>query len=140
MRAGSGDMTVKSWSGGQVQKTFQGHSDSVRSLCELPGIGFVSASHDMTLRIWAITGEVIAELVGHTALVLACAASSSGMIVSGVLCALCCAWFVGCIPGCILYAAVIQQMLMFLGIAAWSAWCFMRNRGAARALCHTTPL
>lgn len=63
---------------------YTGHSDSVRGLCEMPGIGFVSASHDTTLRVWGLNGETLMELVGHTALVYSCAASSSGLIASGM--------------------------------------------------------
>lgn len=44
----------------------------------LPNVGFVSASHDGTLRVWAADGSVLAELVGHTALVYAVAASPDG--------------------------------------------------------------
>lgn len=31
----------------------------------LPGIGFVSASHDCTLRMWDEAGALLAELVCH---------------------------------------------------------------------------
>ena len=57
----------------------------MRGLCNLPGVGFVSASHDCTLRVWTLEGETVANLVGHTALVYTCAASSKGLIASGVL-------------------------------------------------------
>lgn len=46
-----------------------GHSDSVRGLAVYPGVGFVSASHDGTARVWAVSGETLLHLVGHTALV-----------------------------------------------------------------------
>lgn len=46
-------------------------------------MGFVSASHDCTLRVWDLAGETLAELVGHTALVYAAAATANGLIASG---------------------------------------------------------
>lgn len=64
--------------------SYSGHTDSVRGLCEMPGIGFVSASHDTTLRVWSTDGETLTELIGHSALVYACAATSSGLIASGM--------------------------------------------------------
>jgi phospholipase A-2-activating protein len=57
----------------------------VRGLCNLPGVGFVSASNDMTLRVWTLAGDTVAELVGHTALVYSCAATDEGLILSGAL-------------------------------------------------------
>lgn len=83
-RAGSGDKTIKKWSGNVVDRTFSGHTDSVRALCEVPGKGFVSASHDATLRLWGPSGECITVFAGHTSLVYACAASSR-CIASGML-------------------------------------------------------
>lgn len=69
-------MTIKQWSGNVVERTYEGHTDSVRALCEVPGLGFVSGSHDMTLRAWTLAGDCIATLVGHTALIYACAATA----------------------------------------------------------------
>lgn len=76
-------MTIKQWSGNVVDRTYEGHTDSVRALCEVPGLGFVSGSHDMTLRAWTLGGDCIATLVGHTALIYACAATST-VLASGV--------------------------------------------------------
>ena len=81
--AGSQDKSIKQWSGNHAHTTYNGHTDSVRGLCNLPGVGFVSAANDMTLRVWTLTGDTVAELVGHTALVYSCAATSDGLIVSG---------------------------------------------------------
>ena len=81
--AGGQDKTIKQWSGNHAHTTHSGHTDSVRGLCTLPGIGFVSASNDMTLRVWATEGGTLAQLAGHTALVYSCAATASGMIASG---------------------------------------------------------
>lgn len=54
-----------------------------RALAEVPGVGFVSASHDFTLRLWALSGELLSELLGHTAVVYAVAALPSGVVASG---------------------------------------------------------
>ena len=54
-----------------------------RALCWLGGVGFVSGSHDTTLRVWSASGEVLGVLIGHTALVYAVATSSSGLLASG---------------------------------------------------------
>lgn len=72
-------MTIKQWSGNVVEHTYEGHTDSVRALCEAPGLGFVSGSHDMTLRAWTLAGDCLATLVGHTALIYACAATSTAL-------------------------------------------------------------
>ena len=54
-----------------------------RGLALLPNVGVVSASHDQTLKVWTFSGECIAELAGHTALVYACAATADGLVASG---------------------------------------------------------
>lgn len=40
----------------------------------MPGLGFATASHDMTCRVWDSTGGLLAELVGHSAIVYCVAA------------------------------------------------------------------
>lgn len=50
----------------------------------LPGIGFVSGSHDCSLRVWSLEGDVLAELLGHTAIIYHVAATADGLIASGV--------------------------------------------------------
>lgn len=67
-----------------MDATFKGHTDSVRALCEVPGKGFLSASHDATLRLWAPTGQCITVFTGHKSLVYSCAASTS-CVASGAL-------------------------------------------------------
>jgi phospholipase A-2-activating protein len=84
LAAGSGDNTIKQWSGNLAVHTFVGHKDSVRCLCNLPGLGFVSGSHDSTLRVWSLAGDCLAVLVGHQSLVYTCAALPCGKIISGV--------------------------------------------------------
>ena len=43
-----------------------------RGLTLLPGLGVVSASHDQTLRVWTSTGECLATLCGHSAIIYRC--------------------------------------------------------------------
>jgi phospholipase A-2-activating protein len=45
-------------------------------------VGFVSASHDQTLRVWTLGGDCIGELEGHAALVYSVAVSAKGVIAS----------------------------------------------------------
>ncbi|KDO51449.1 hypothetical protein CISIN_1g0043292mg [Citrus sinensis] len=49
----------------------------------MPGVGIISASHDCTIRLWALTGQVLMEMVGHTAIVYSIDSHASGLIVSG---------------------------------------------------------
>ncbi|KAJ7967358.1 phospholipase A-2-activating protein [Quillaja saponaria] len=49
----------------------------------MPGLGILSASHDGSLRLWAISGEVLMEMVGHTAIVYSVDSHESGLIVTG---------------------------------------------------------
>ena len=53
-----------------------------RGLALLNNIGVVSASHDLTLRVWTFEGECIAELVGHTALVYSAACNDDGSLIA----------------------------------------------------------
>jgi phospholipase A-2-activating protein len=46
----------------------------------------VSASHDCSLRVWSGTGEVLSELLGHTAIIYSVAATAEGRIASGEAC------------------------------------------------------
>jgi len=64
-----------------------------RALAILPGVGFVSGSHDFTAKVWALSGEVVSELLGHTALIYAVAALPNGLIATGV----CVCVFVRCV-------------------------------------------
>ena len=43
-----------------------------RGLALLPGLGVVSASHDQTLRVWTSTGECLATLCSHSAIIYRC--------------------------------------------------------------------
>jgi phospholipase A-2-activating protein len=95
--SGSADRTIKKWTdqwwGGPDQKptagtdssrnqspaaTYQGHVDTVRGLALAPGVGFLSASHDCTARLWTFGGETVLVFAGHAALVYAVAAMANG--------------------------------------------------------------
>lgn len=39
--------------------------------------------NDSSIRLWALTGEVLLEMVGHTAIVYSVDAHKSGLVVSG---------------------------------------------------------
>lgn len=50
----------------------------------LPGLGgFVSGSHDCSLRVWTLQGDCLAEMHGHSAIIYAVAATATGLIASG---------------------------------------------------------
>jgi WD40 repeat protein len=47
----AGDGTIRQWQGATCVNTFKGHTDTVRGLAPLPGVGFVSGSHDFTCKV-----------------------------------------------------------------------------------------
>ncbi|CAK9140681.1 unnamed protein product [Ilex paraguariensis] len=57
--------------------------DTVRGLAVMPGLGILSASHDGSIRLWALSGEVLMDMVGHSSIVYSVDAHASGLIVSG---------------------------------------------------------
>uniref|UniRef100_A0A2N9ECM6 PUL domain-containing protein n=1 Tax=Fagus sylvatica TaxID=28930 RepID=A0A2N9ECM6_FAGSY len=57
-------------------------SDTVRGLAVMSDLGILSASHDGSIRLWAISGEVLMEMVGHTSIVYSADSHISGLIVS----------------------------------------------------------
>ncbi|KAH9695976.1 phospholipase a2-activating protein [Citrus sinensis] len=93
------DSTLKRWRKGKLVEFWEAHnapiqtviripsgeivSDTVRGLSVMPGVGIISASHDCTIRLWALTGQVLMEMVGHTAIVYSIDSHASGLIVSG---------------------------------------------------------
>ncbi|XP_031259128.1 phospholipase A-2-activating protein-like, partial [Pistacia vera] len=81
--SGSSDTTLKLWKGKTCVHTFTGHTDTVRGLAVMPGVGILSASHDCSIRLWTLTGQVLMEMVGHTAIVYSVDYHASGLIVSG---------------------------------------------------------
>eukprot|EP00191_Tetraselmis_sp_GSL018_P010623 CAMPEP_0177617532 /NCGR_PEP_ID=MMETSP0419_2-20121207/24957_1 /TAXON_ID=582737 /ORGANISM="Tetraselmis sp., Strain GSL018" /LENGTH=392 /DNA_ID=CAMNT_0019116099 /DNA_START=165 /DNA_END=1341 /DNA_ORIENTATION=- len=80
--SGSGDATIRRWNGGRCVATLRGHTDTVRGLAEFPNLGFVSASHDQTLKVWTYGGELAADLIGHQALVYAAAVVAETLVAS----------------------------------------------------------
>ncbi|KAF3622024.1 hypothetical protein FXO38_31543 [Capsicum annuum] len=58
-------------------------TDTVRGLAAMPSLGVLSASHDGSIRLWELSGQVLLEMVGHTAIVYSVDAHASGLIVSG---------------------------------------------------------
>ena len=53
---------IKLWQGEQCVRTYEGHSDVVRSLALVSGIGFISASNDGTVRMWELGGSCLEVL------------------------------------------------------------------------------
>jgi len=46
LTAASADKTIRHWRGDKQIGVFERHSDVVRSLCEIPGLGFASCGND----------------------------------------------------------------------------------------------
>lgn len=42
----SADKTIRLWKNGKLSHVYQGHTDAVRGLALVPGVGFVSCSND----------------------------------------------------------------------------------------------
>ena len=78
----SADKTIRMWKEGKEVQRFVGHQDVVRSLIEMPSLGFASCSNDSCIRIWTLNGECIRECYGHTAFVYSLALLPTGEIVS----------------------------------------------------------
>ncbi|KAJ3336812.1 hypothetical protein HDU93_002127 [Gonapodya sp. JEL0774] len=80
----SADKTIKRWNvTGKCLNTYEGHTDAVRALAEVPGVGFASAGNDMTVRIWTLDGDSLRVLEGHSSFVYSLVVSShSGELVS----------------------------------------------------------
>ncbi|EFJ25455.1 hypothetical protein SELMODRAFT_98884 [Selaginella moellendorffii] len=105
--AGSTDTTIKYWKGSMFTKSLDAHTDTVRGLALMPNLGFLSASHDCTVKLWSYAGEQLLEMVGHTAIVYSVAGHLSGDVASGSDDGYCKIWRGGvCIqslehPGCV---------------------------------------
>jgi len=70
---GSGDGSIKMWRDGKEIKNIEhAHTAPVRSLTELPGMGFISTSNDCILKIWT-QGECVHQFAAHDNLVYSCA-------------------------------------------------------------------
>jgi phospholipase A-2-activating protein len=74
----SADHTCKLWKGEACVTTFTGHTDVVRGLALLPDVGFLSASNDGTVRLWALTGDCLRVLCASETFVYSVAVLPSG--------------------------------------------------------------
>ncbi|EMS65509.1 Ubiquitin homeostasis protein lub1 [Triticum urartu] len=100
--SGGMDTLVLLWNlhTGEVVGTMKGHTSQVQVIpplnfgkegfvyihslgMQMPGMGILSASHDGTIKLWALTGQPLLEMIGHTSLVYSVDAHSSGLIASG---------------------------------------------------------
>ena len=75
---GSGDRTIKRWSGEDCTHTYTGHSDVVRSLAYVSGIGFLSASNDGTVRLWELSGSCLSVFAASETFVYSVSVLPSG--------------------------------------------------------------
>jgi WD40 repeat protein len=70
LASASDDRTVRVWdvATGKAERTFEGHSGSVRSVMFSPdGSKLASASNDRTVRVWDVaTGKVERTFEGHS--------------------------------------------------------------------------
>jgi phospholipase A-2-activating protein len=78
----SADKTIRLWKEGREIQRFIGHEDVVRSLVEIPSLGFASCSNDSSIRIWTLNGDCIRECYGHTAFVYSLTLLPTGELVS----------------------------------------------------------
>ena len=79
----SADKTIKRWRDGACEYTFQGHTDCVRALALVPGIGFLSTGNDGVIILWDMAGAQLLKLQGHESFVYSLALLPTGEIVSG---------------------------------------------------------
>lgn len=64
--AGSSDFAIRVYdTAGKLQKTLQGHKQSVFDLCVLPGNQILSGGRDATLIMWSETGELQQTIPAH---------------------------------------------------------------------------
>ena len=82
MLTASADKTIKRWNGATCEHTYVGHSDCVRALAMMPGIGFVSTGNDCSIRMWAVSGECLMTMSGHGSFVYSLAVLPTGEVVS----------------------------------------------------------
>ena len=68
--SGGADGTIRHWcSDHSCSNILQAHSDSVRSLCYIPNLGILSASHDNTAKLWSTQYRLERTFLGHTSLI-----------------------------------------------------------------------
>ena len=85
---GSGDCSMRIWRVENDTLTctsvIKGHTDTVRSVACVPGIGIASGSHDTTVKVWTMDGHCVQTCEGHEAIIYTVAVSKdSTLIASG---------------------------------------------------------
>ena len=78
----SGKTSLLWWSTQASEGLLREISCERRGLALLADYGVVSASHDMTLKVWDFQGSIVSDLIGHTAIVYSAATSPSGLVAS----------------------------------------------------------
>jgi len=73
-----GDKTVRLWREGAEPLVFTGHTDVVRSLALVPGIGFASASNDGLVKVWTLDGACALSMQASSIFVYSVACLPSG--------------------------------------------------------------
>jgi len=63
-------------------KTMMSHTDAVRALQAVPGIGFISASNDGTVKLWSSDGDELATYACHDQYIYSAAVLSSSEFVT----------------------------------------------------------
>jgi phospholipase A-2-activating protein len=72
---------------GKLLKSFIASKDVIRALCKVPqnhpsGADFASAGNDGVIRLWALNGRHLGELVGHESFIYSLTSLPSGELVS----------------------------------------------------------
>lgn len=68
--SGGADGTIRRWCKDYIcTNVLHAHADSVRSLCLASNIGFLSASHDATAKLWSRQQNLKRTFIGHASLV-----------------------------------------------------------------------
>ena len=67
---GSQDGTLHLWQpNGQKVKNVQAHSNIIRAIVEIPGIGIMTCSNDMKVKLWSLDLDELAHYEDHTSFV-----------------------------------------------------------------------
>ena len=80
---GSADKTIRKWKGSKQIATFTKHTDAVRGLCEIYGIGIASCSNDGVVIMWSLEGDSLREFYGHSSFVYTIGQLASAELISG---------------------------------------------------------
>ena len=69
---GAQDATIRIWYKEKMQKEIpNAHTDIIRAITEVPGVGFATCSNDEKVKIWTLEGQALQTLSGHTGFVFA---------------------------------------------------------------------